>query len=258
MYSEKATITILTATLNAEKYLPGLIESLKKQIDVDFHWVVFDGNSTDTTVALLREAQRALNIHILQARDFGIYDALNQGLEHVNTAYYLVLGADDRLSPEAIQMYRETALLSGMPDFVAASVRVRDKVQFPRSDQGWRYGMSGVSSCHSVGLLIKRSLHHQFGMYSHRFPIAADQLFVKSALAGGASITRARFIAGTFATTGTSETDAIGVLTEVFRVQMATERYKSLQYLIFLLRILRHAIRHAMHSWMHSDRTRLS
>lgn len=247
MQSERVTITVLTATLNAGQYLPDLIESLKKQTDADFQWVVFDGNSTDTTFALLSEAQQALSVRILQARDFGIYDALNRGLEYVDTNYYVVVGADDCLSPEAIQMYRQTALLAGMPDFVAASVRVRDKIQFPRFNQGWRYAMSGVSSCHSVGLLIKRSLHARFGMYSHRLPIAADQLFVKSALAGGASISRERFIAGTFATTGTSETDTIGVLTEVFRVQLATERYKSLQYLLFLLRILRHAVRYGIH-----------
>ena len=244
MRPERATITILTATLNAEQHLPELIESLTKQTDSDFRWVVFDGNSTDNTVELLNEAQRMLNILILQARDFGIYDALNQGLERIDTDYYLVVGADDRLSPEAVQMYRQTAIISGMPDFVAASVRVRDGVQAPRSGQGWWYGMRGVSSCHSVGLLIKRSLHRRYGMYSRKLPIAADQLFVKSALAGGASISRTSFIAGRFGTTGTSETDTIGVLTEVFRVQIATEKYKSIQYLIFLIRILRHAFTH--------------
>lgn len=246
MQIQKPSITVLTATLNAERYLPGLIESLKTQVDTDFQWIVFDGISTDATSTLLNEAKNSLRIRILQARDFGIYDALNRGLEHVDTDYYLVTGADDRLSSAAIQMYREAALSSGMPDFVAAAVRVGDNVQFPRSEQGWRYGMSGVSSCHSVGLLIKKSLHARFGRYSHRLPIAADQLFVKSALASGASIFHTRFIAGTFATTGTSETDEIGALTEVFRVQLATEKYKSIQYLLFLIRILRHAIRYGL------------
>lgn len=45
----KPTISIITVTFNAAKFLPGLIDSLRAQTDRDFEWIVVDGASTDAT-----------------------------------------------------------------------------------------------------------------------------------------------------------------------------------------------------------------
>ncbi len=41
---EDIKISVITATYNAQKYLPRLIESLENQTDKDFEWVVADGS----------------------------------------------------------------------------------------------------------------------------------------------------------------------------------------------------------------------
>lgn len=236
----RPTISVVTVTLNAARVLPALIESLRRQADDDFAWVVFDGGSTDGTAELIRGCGLP-NVKLIVGRDFGIYDALNQSLAHVDTDYYLVCGADDVLYAHAISAYRAAVVESAQHvDFVAACVDMDDWVLKPRERWGWLLGMPGIASSHSVGLLVRTALHAQYGSYSRKFPIAADQLFVKSAHRGGAVFRRAAFVAGRYGTGGTSGTDMLGMLTEAFRVQRLTEPRKLLQVLLFLFRLAKH------------------
>ena len=232
------TISVITATWNAESHLPHLIESLRKQTDKNFDWVISDGASTDGTLSLLSDIHD-LSLNILSESDFGIYDALNRAVKNIYSDYYLVVGADDWLAPDAIENFRHAAMEENEPDLVAAAFQFGKVIIKPKSGLGWLYGMGGVSSSHSVGLLIRRSLHEKHGMYSQRFPIAADQFFVKSALRGGASITRKLFVSGEFTKRGTSAQDDWGVITELFRVQVETERWIFLQLVLLMLRSLK-------------------
>lgn len=235
-----ATISVVTVTLNASATLPHLVASLAAQSDRSFQWVVFDGGSTDGTAELVRQCGLP-HTQLTVGHDFGIYDALNQAVREVNTDYYLVCGADDMLSPDAIAEYRGAVGRSVQrADFVAACVQMDDWVLRPRQGKGWLLGMPGIASSHAVGLLIRTSLHTEYGPYSSKFPIAADQLFVKTAHRGGAVFVRASFIAGRYGTGGTSGADRLGMLTEAFRVQRLTEPSKLLQTLLFVARLAKH------------------
>lgn len=230
-------ITILTATLDAEFFIGRLIDSLRNQIDRNFEWVVVDGCSSDKTHALIDKVNE-FPVRLLVSKDFGIYDALNKGVQVISEGYYLVIGADDFLLPDAIKNYR-AALDEGNFDIVTTSIRRDHKIIHPNKGLGWLYGLPGVAGSHAVGMIIKVELHKNYGLYSKRFPIAADQYFVKKALAGGASILRKDFIAGDFSTEGTSGSDPVGLLTEIFRVQLLTEKYVALQFLLFAVRFLK-------------------
>ena len=82
-------ISVITAVYNAEDCIQHLIESLRKQNDQNFEWVVVDGLSTDSTLEILKKIDD-LNIKIISEVDFGIYDALNKGVK----AVVLKTGAD--------------------------------------------------------------------------------------------------------------------------------------------------------------------
>lgn len=232
-------ISIITATYNAAPVLPRLIESLRAQADRDFEWIVVDGASTDDTLAILAAAGDVVTTFISE-HDFGIYDALNKGLKTASGDYYLVLGADDSLYPDAIKQYR-AALLAGpvFPDIVTASISSGGSVCSARVGRAWLYGLRGYVSSHSIGALIKRSLHDSHGYYSRKFPIAADQYFIKKAGDSGAVIKVCDFCAGVYGTEGVSSVDVAGTLTEIFRIQLATEKNKFFQLMIFVGRLLK-------------------
>lgn len=233
------TISIITATYNAAGVLPSLIESLRGQIDRDFEWVVVDGGSTDGTVELLRAASDVVG-KLVSEPDFGIYDAMNKAVRLAAGEYYLICGADDRLAPSAVADYRRIAV-DTQADMISACVDTTTGLVCPGMGQSWRRGHAAFVSHHSVGVLIRRELHERFGYYSRRFPIAADQFFIKRVcMSPDVRFVATDFVAGHYAIEGVSGSDIPGTMTEFFRVQLETEPYPAFQVLMFGLRLIRH------------------
>lgn len=235
----KQDISIITVTYNAASVLPGLIESLRAQTDRDFEWVVVDGGSTDGTVELLKAASDVVGKWVSEP-DFGIYDAMNKAIRRAKGDYYLVCGADDRLAQSAVANYRQVAMQTNA-EMLSACVETTSGVIRPGRGQTWRRGHAAFVSHHSVGVLIRRELHERFGYYSRRFPIAADQLFIKRVcMTPGVQFVTMDFVAGNYSTEGVSGADVPGTMSEFFRVQLETEPYPVFQLLIFGLRLVRH------------------
>ena len=234
---KRSPISVITATFNAADLLPGLIDSLRAQSDRDFEWVVVDGASTDATIDLLKASGDIVSTWISEP-DFGIYDALNKAIRLSTGEYYLVLGADDWLLPDAIAQYRRHATLSGA-DLVTASVLLDGRLSAGKLGRSWWNGMFAYVSGHSVGTLIRRSLHDRFGYYSRRFPVAADMYFIKSAcMAPDVRVCQADFVAGEHGKAGISSVNKAATFCDCFRVQLETERWKLPQIIIFLAKLI--------------------
>lgn len=232
-------ISIITATYNAVEHLPVLIKSLQEQTDQDFEWVVADGISTDGSLDLLAKT-KDLNMVITSEPDFGIYDALNRGIKKSTGEFYLVMGADDYLYPDAIANFKKE--ISEQVDVLAACIYVSGKVSKPGKGRAWLRGSSGYIAGHSVGTLFRKNLHDIFGLYSNKFPIAADQLFVISVFRVSNRIKYVSFVSGCFGSDGVSSTDLIGTTTEFFRVQLITGHNKYVQIILCFLRVLKYTL----------------
>ncbi len=231
------TISVVTATYNCEGQLPALIDSLRSQTDRNFQWVVADGGSTDGTVPLLRSIHD-LDVLVTSQADFGIYDGLNRALRSSSGEYYIVAGADDRLSADAIANFR-AAIGSSGADIVAARVMYGPHCFRIKRGPTWLYGEKSFIAHHSVGTAFRRSLHERYGFYSNRLPLGADGLFVLRACKGGASRHEAEFVAGTTGVGGASAADWAGAATELFRAQLLTGGSVWVQSLLLLLRIVK-------------------
>lgn len=234
-------LAVITVTKNAANVISGLARSLEVQTDKDFVWVLQDAKSSDGTIETARRSFSGA-IATQSIDDFSIYDGLNRAIKRANARYYLVVGADDILRPDAVEQFRRWSTKGGV-DIVSARVQTAKGVVGTQRGLGWLRGMVGEVSSHSVGLLIKSSLHSKYGYYSSRFPIVADQLFVKSALRGGASLQRAEFLAGSYSPGGFSGSDELQFICEFFVMQMRTERCRILQSALFLARLARYLFR---------------
>lgn len=229
-------ISVITATFNSDKKLPVLIQSLQKQTDKKFEWIVVDGGSKDRTLDLLKEIND-LDYKFISESDFGIYDALNKGIMKASGDFYLVIGSDDYLFPDAIENFKSA--LDDTVDVVAASVNFGGKIKKPGSGKSWLKGQFAYVAGHSTATLFRKSLHDKFGLYSRSFPIAADQLFINTIFNNNVNCKVADFVSGFFTLEGVSATDVAGTLSESFRVQLITEKSKLVQLLLFLLRLLK-------------------
>lgn len=234
-----ASISIITTTRNSEECIGGLIKSLEGQADNEFTWIVQDSCSGDDTLRLIRGSS-VKNVDIVSEADFSIYDGINRAVRRCKTEYYLVVGSDDCLELNAIQQYRK-AIEVEKTDFLAASIVVENRIMQPGKGLGWLKGLSGVASSHSVGLLIKREVHERYGFYSNRFPIVADQYFVKISLRNGATIARRGFVAGTYSINGFSGSYVSNFILEFAAMQLLTERFKLIQVALLMFRLVKNA-----------------
>lgn len=178
-------ISVITATYNAKKHLPRLLESLASQQCRDFELVVQDAASTDGTLDII-EAWRSHLPHVALAseKDNGIYDAWNKAIERAQGQWLLFLGADDALASDdvftrAISVLREQpqhtlfAAGEGCLDFPDGTLHAFLKVDIANSAELFNYG-SPV--CHA-------SLFYSMQLFnSHRFDtsfrVAADYDFL--------------------------------------------------------------------------------
>ncbi len=242
------TLSVITATFNAGELLPRLVASLQAQTDQNFEWVVADGGSSDATLKILADAKTNLRQVVVSSQpDFGIYDALNRAVQLSTGDYYLVLGADDTLAPDAIANYKQ-AIAETNADLITAQIQSDAYARGRRVRcWPWLYAQFAYVSGHAVGLAIKRSLHEQVGYYSRKLPIAADQFFIQKAMQMGARLSAHEFVAGYFDSHGgASSQDVLGTLLEGYRVQLALGESKWLQTVLLLVRLIK--------NWRHLGR----
>ncbi|UFQ99158.1 glycosyltransferase [Pseudomonas wenzhouensis] len=229
-------LSVITATYNAIQHLPDLVESLRKQTDKDFEWVVADGASTDGTVDYLKSITD-LNLKLISQEDFGIYDALNRGIKASSGEFYLVLGADDSLTVDAVSEYKKA--INNNIDIITSNFYHAGKLFKANRGPMWLTASAAFCSGHAVGSIFRKSLHEKFGYYSKRFPIAADQYFMIKAYLGGAVVKEINVVTGVFGDGGVSSLDAIGIITELYRILLELGVNKYLLTFIFYIRILK-------------------
>ena len=235
----KPTISVVTVTLNAAEHFPRLAASLRAQSERAFEFVVFDGASTDGTQEAIRAAGDVVS-HTVSEPDEGFYDALNKAVRAVKTDFYVVLGADDRLEPTAIANFKSVAEREAA-DVVIADVRAGGEIRRGYHPERRWLGPASMFTSHSVGTLLRTRLHARFGMYSRRYPLLADSLYVKRlCLAPDVKVVAGNFVSGEFAMGGFSNRSFVQAACEYWWVQRDTGENPLLQYLLFQLRLLRY------------------
>ena len=99
------TLTILTPTYNREKLLLKLYQSLCRQINKDFCWLVVDDGSSDKTYDLITSLKKnaPFRITYLKKENGGKHTAVNYGVKQIFTPLTMIVDSDDYLTDDAIQ-----------------------------------------------------------------------------------------------------------------------------------------------------------
>ncbi|HAC15360.1 MAG TPA: hypothetical protein DCE78_05370 [Bacteroidetes bacterium] len=231
-------ISIITTTLNSKKCIADLTKDILNQSDQNFTWIIIDGGSTDGTVEFLRNSIRPNDI-LLSEKDFGIYDALNKGINLSSSVYYLVAGADDRIYTETLKVFNTRAIDSNA-DVIAAAIQYGANILTPNIGTCSRKGQNALIANHSVSTIFRKKLHISYGFYTHRFPICADQYFLRKIHEAGVNFSYIPdYIAGYFSNSGVTHSDYFGALTEFTRIQLLFEKHKLFQLLLFFIRCIK-------------------
>lgn len=118
--------SIITVTYNAESTLPATLKSVKEQTCQLYEYIVIDGVSTDSTVALAQEAEIP-NCKVISDKDNGLYDAMNKGLGMVKGDYVVFLNAGDAFhSPDTLQHIADAIMANDYPGIVYGQTDIVD------------------------------------------------------------------------------------------------------------------------------------
>ena len=99
-------ITIHTATFNRSHTLGKVYQSLLSQTCKDFEWVISDDGSTDNTEELIKgwqEQDNGFPIIYSKLPHVGFPRALNDGVNHSKTEWFMMLDSDDYLLSHTIE-----------------------------------------------------------------------------------------------------------------------------------------------------------
>jgi glycosyltransferase involved in cell wall biosynthesis len=103
-------ITVFTPTYNRAYTLIMLYQSLLRQSNFDFEWLIIDDGSTDNTKELVENWQNNKNpfeIRYYKTENGGKPRAINKALELVQCPYIFIIDSDDYFTDEALAFLLE-------------------------------------------------------------------------------------------------------------------------------------------------------
>ncbi len=235
---DKPLISVITATFNGAATLETTIRSVIGQTYDNVEYIIIDGGSTDATLSIIKKYEKSIDYWVSEP-DCGIYDAFNKGVAAAQGDYYVIVGSDDELFTDALNLVVNAQLKGADVDFVVASMFLGDKLRAGmRPKLGW-LGAHAMVNGHSLGMILRTKIHKQIGLYSTAYRLSADALFIKKLFSSGLRGVQSDVVMGRFSVDGASNANIARGLCEGFLVQIETERFKALQVIIFIARLIK-------------------
>lgn len=167
-------VTVITPTFNSESTLEFCIASIKNQRDVDIEHLVIDGLSKDRTPEIL---QRHNEITYVSEPDYGIYDAINKGLQIASGDFIAICHSDDFFLDNYALCKLIRSVQENKTEFAYADciyVKNSRLVRYYKSGELNKRRLSfGLAPAHTT-LVMRRSLLSSSGTYSLKYPICGD------------------------------------------------------------------------------------
>ncbi|WP_170581547.1 glycosyltransferase family 2 protein [Ruegeria arenilitoris] len=192
------TVSVITVTRNLieegrVEAIRAALEAAQEQGDAIVEHVIWDGASTDGTVALLKELIAEIEarpsfvpIRFQSVPDKSLYDAMNRAVEISQGEYVVFLNSDDLLaSPDCLQKAREE-IGSNRPDFCFGRTFFVDEDGRKRLSRERKVHsiLQRIPFCHN-SMLIRREVFDRFGGHDLDFRIVADYDLVLRMLFAG-------------------------------------------------------------------------
>ena len=175
-------ISIITATFNSAKTLKDTIQSVLRQTNKDFEYLIIDGGSTDETIDIVKsyESEFSGRLKWVSEKDQGIYDAMNKGIKMASGDVVGILNSDDYFTSDDILQTVDNAFKSHEIDAIYGDIHfIRDGnpqkcVRYYSSRMFRPFWLRfGFMPAHP-SFYCKREVFEKAGLYSLDYKIGAD------------------------------------------------------------------------------------
>lgn len=175
-------ISIITATFNSAKTLKDTIQSVLRQTNKDFEYLIIDGGSTDETIDIVKsyESEFSGRLKWVSEKDEGIYDAMNKGIKMASGDVVGILNSDDYFTSNDILQTVADAFKCQEMDAIYGDIHfIRDGnpqkcVRYYSSRMFRPFWLRfGFMPAHP-SFYCKREVFEKAGLYSLDYKIGAD------------------------------------------------------------------------------------
>ena len=167
------TFSIITPTLNNRNSLIKTINSIEKQNYKNFEYIVIDGGSTDGTLEVLKNEK--IITKWISEKDFGIYDAINKGINLSNGIYVNTINSGDEYFSENSLNIIKSYFDKNDVSFIFGAVK-KNKI-YHKYEPNKMYWSFNFYPSHSGGFFIKRKIHNEIGLYNLKYKCSSDYDF---------------------------------------------------------------------------------
>jgi len=173
-------VTIITVSLNSEKYIEDAIKSVLFQDYRNIEYWIIDGKSTDSTPMIVQKYLPLFKgrLHFLSEKDEGIYNAMNKGILKSKGEIIGILNSDDWYEKNIISY-----IVSKMCnyDMLHGNMCIVDKdnnkikIYRHRNKVFWKYISTPFN--HPT-MFVKKYIYNSIGLFNEEFYTAADYNFM--------------------------------------------------------------------------------
>lgn len=106
-------LTVFTPVFNRAYIITQLYESLCRQTDKDFEWLVVDDGSDDNIDELMAgfKAEGKITITYITQPNGGKHTAINRGVSEAGGQFFMIVDSDDYLTDNAVEWIHQTSEL---------------------------------------------------------------------------------------------------------------------------------------------------
>lgn len=165
-------VSVITATLNAGKYLHEALTSISNQTYQNFEVLVIDGGSTDNTKEVANSFPK---VSFIIQNGKGLFDAWNQGIQMCNGEFVAILDSDDIWESSTLTNHMN-ALLSD-PSKIGSVGHVKffiEKTQAPPPE----FKLALLEKSHLAYMpgcfMGRKEIFNRIGYYETEWKIASD------------------------------------------------------------------------------------
>jgi len=164
-------ISIIIPTHMEEKYLPRLLESLKRQTDRDFEVIVVDWNSKDRT----REIARKYGCKLVIAEKRGIGRGRNLGAKHAKGDVLAFIDADIVLPPNFVEEVKGVKCNAAICEWIPLEDDLLLKLYYRISYLFCKlFNLLGIGHSPGFCTIIRRDIFERVGGYNEELLAGED------------------------------------------------------------------------------------
>lgn len=176
---KKSKVTIITATLNSEKYLEQTILSVLNQTYENIEYIIVDGGSEDRTLEIVEKYENAIS-KVISESDNGIYDAFNKGIKLATGDIIYFLNSDDYLyNNKVIEMITNVFNENSEKNIVYGNVlSIDDEFKYINGKKLTLNDFKSGQMAPHQGVFVKKHLFEKYGLFETSYTIVADYDFL--------------------------------------------------------------------------------